>query len=458
MGSGLEWLDLTATTDRSYNDISSKFGSGQEFDGWRYATQAEVEGFLDAFGGDNAHYDGWSTQNNGLFDKVASYWGDTCAAYSCSPYGARVTWFITDKTDPDAIIPSHKTGTMHDVQSDINNWPAETEDYVNIDFISRHDNFSHGLYGSALVRVSAVSSPPTAEAGDNKSIHVGQNVILDGSESMDDNTDTEDLLYAWRFFSQPTGSTAVLVDADTSSANFIADLLGEYVVNLVVTDEDELASEPDSVTISSLNSPPTANAGSSQGTYVGNTVVLNGSASSDSDDDTITYSWAFNGWPVGSLATLSDADSASPTFIPDLPGTYDVELVVNDDYADSTPDEVSLTVITGESYAEQKLIEAINSISVMPIDSFTKKGNQEKLIKNFEKAIKELQGGNIEKAVKELEKVVENVDGCALRGTPDDKDTPKVDGKKFKKDIISNCTDQAAVYLILMDAFNALTL
>jgi len=40
--SGLEWLDWTLTTQRSYDDVSSQFGLGDEFDGWRYATQSEV--------------------------------------------------------------------------------------------------------------------------------------------------------------------------------------------------------------------------------------------------------------------------------------------------------------------------------------------------------------------------------------------------------------------------------
>ena len=39
---GLDWLDLTETNGRSYNDISSKFGAGEEFQGWRYASSAEV--------------------------------------------------------------------------------------------------------------------------------------------------------------------------------------------------------------------------------------------------------------------------------------------------------------------------------------------------------------------------------------------------------------------------------
>lgn len=33
----LDWLDWTLATNRSFLDISSKMGPGQEFDGWRYA-------------------------------------------------------------------------------------------------------------------------------------------------------------------------------------------------------------------------------------------------------------------------------------------------------------------------------------------------------------------------------------------------------------------------------------
>lgn len=40
------WLDVTVTQGRSYNDISSKFGAGQEFEGFRYATLGEVAQFF----------------------------------------------------------------------------------------------------------------------------------------------------------------------------------------------------------------------------------------------------------------------------------------------------------------------------------------------------------------------------------------------------------------------------
>lgn len=43
---GLSWLDVTATVNRSFNDVSSQFGVGGEFEGWRYATGVEFNALL----------------------------------------------------------------------------------------------------------------------------------------------------------------------------------------------------------------------------------------------------------------------------------------------------------------------------------------------------------------------------------------------------------------------------
>jgi hypothetical protein len=42
---GLDWLDLSATQNRSFIDVSSQFAPGGEFFGYRYATVAEVRTF-----------------------------------------------------------------------------------------------------------------------------------------------------------------------------------------------------------------------------------------------------------------------------------------------------------------------------------------------------------------------------------------------------------------------------
>lgn len=40
--SGLEWLDVNRSRNRSFGDVVSEFGPGGEFAGWRHATTAEI--------------------------------------------------------------------------------------------------------------------------------------------------------------------------------------------------------------------------------------------------------------------------------------------------------------------------------------------------------------------------------------------------------------------------------
>jgi hypothetical protein len=95
------------------------------------------------------------------------------------------------------------------------------------------------------------------------------------------------------------------------------------------------------------NNPPVANAGPDQTVLMGDAVTLDGSASSDVDGDPLTFSWSFSSVPAGSTAALDTADPVHPTFLVDVAGTYVVQLIVNDNNADSAPDTVDIT--TGNS-------------------------------------------------------------------------------------------------------------
>ncbi len=92
-----------------------------------------------------------------------------------------------------------------------------------------------------------------------------------------------------------------------------------------------------------VNTAPTAVAGPSQNVTVGATVMLNGSSSSDPQNDALTYSWAFVSRPAGSVATLSQASSVRPSFVADVAGNFVVRLIVNDGQLSSAQ---SLTTIT----------------------------------------------------------------------------------------------------------------
>lgn len=39
---GLQWLDLSESVGRSYQDITTQFGTGGDFEGYRYATRDET--------------------------------------------------------------------------------------------------------------------------------------------------------------------------------------------------------------------------------------------------------------------------------------------------------------------------------------------------------------------------------------------------------------------------------
>lgn len=72
-----------------------------------------------------------------------------------------------------------------------------------------------------------------------------------------------------------------------------------------------------------------ADAGKIIGIRVGDTASLDGSASTAPASDPITYAWSFTHKPQASkTAVLTNANSVNPTFVPDVAGTYMVQLVV----------------------------------------------------------------------------------------------------------------------------------
>lgn len=197
---------------------------------------------------------------------------------------------------------------------------------------------------------STANSAPVANAGLDQNLPTTYLVQLNGSSSTDANGDS--LSYNWSITSKPAGSTASLSSASAVNPTFTADVDGSYVVQLIVND-GTVNSVTDTVTITATsltdNSAPVANAGIDQYVATTSTVTLNGSASSDSDGDMLTYSWHITSKPAVSNASLSNATVINPTFVADLDGTYVIQLIVNDGTVNSAIDTVTITALTGNS-------------------------------------------------------------------------------------------------------------
>ena len=170
-----------------------------------------------------------------------------------------------------------------------------------------------GLTSTAActVNVTWVNTPPTANAGPDQTVRTGATVTLNGSSS----TDPDDGIASYRW-TQTGGVAITLQNANTATPTFVAPPVSQgsqtLTFQLTVTDHGGLQSSDSCiVNVSAANAPPIANAGSDQTVYVGQTVKLDGSKSSDTDDGIASYRWTQTSGPP---VTLSSPTAVSPTF------------------------------------------------------------------------------------------------------------------------------------------------
>jgi hypothetical protein len=195
---------------------------------------------------------------------------------------------------------------------------------------------------SAIVVASVTNSAPVANAGVNQNVSIGSFVTLDGTASTDANSDT--LSYKWTLLGKPTGSAAVLSSTTSPNPTFTADVMGIFTIGLVVNDgKADSTLVPVTVVASNANSAPVANAGVAQSVVAGAVVMLDGTGSTDANNDPITYKWSWGTRPTGSTAALSSDTSAKPTFTASTAGTYVLTLIVNDGKSNSNVAAVTVT-------------------------------------------------------------------------------------------------------------------
>ncbi len=149
--------------------------------------------------------------------------------------------------------------------------------------------------------------------------------------------DGDPLQYAWAITSTPAGSAATLANASQAVSTFTPDVEGSYAVQLVVDDGTNTVTKTATIQAALGNVAPTADIANTPVAALNSTVALNGTASSDPNNDTLSYRWSFLSRPAGSAAVFNNANIAQPSFTADIGGDYQVQLIVNDGEFDSTP-------------------------------------------------------------------------------------------------------------------------
>ncbi len=214
------------------------------------------------------------------------------------------------------------------------------------------DNDGATATDTVVITVEAPNAVPTANAGPDRTVPSAALVTLDGSGSNDAGDldgDGSIASYAWI---QARGPDVILTGANSARPRFIAPPLAAgaadetLIFTLAVTDNDgATATDTVVITVEAPNVAPTANAGPAQAVASGDTVTLDGSASSDIDGSITTYAWTA---PDG--VTLTGADTARPRFIapPLAAGAADVTrtftLTVTDNDRVTATDTVVITV------------------------------------------------------------------------------------------------------------------
>lgn len=102
-------------------------------------------------------------------------------------------------------------------------------------------NINHRFTNFKIRMVTDSNKPPTANAGPDQVANIESNVMLDGTESSDPENNVP-LSFAWQITQKPVGSNAVLDDSTSATPSFTADVIGDYVIELAVTDSKGLPS------------------------------------------------------------------------------------------------------------------------------------------------------------------------------------------------------------------------
>jgi PKD repeat protein len=183
------------------------------------------------------------------------------------------------------------------------------------------------------------------------------------------------LSYDWQLGKRPAGSKATVAQPSSSTPSLTPDVVGDYEVTLVVTDDLGHKSAPKSVTVTAgvcgSQAPSASIKASSDAPNIGQTVQLDATATDPDTDpacaivETFSFAWTLVAIPAGSKATLSLPTTKNPSIVIDTEGAYTVR-VITTDAAGHASKAAEHTITASKCGGAAPVVESIASAPTAP--------------------------------------------------------------------------------------------
>lgn len=346
----------------SFNPLEPSYGLPYEMDGDNYTILEEWDATVSSGGwlgdGVESYYlvaseQWWGPQS--MYAIWGRYSNDTMDNESCAAYfdvdTGELLWFWAEGEiqifpgDPSATFAPQIQVFEFDTASwtgwPMMNWttldPLVVDDMV----FSLDDTVPSGDYrtffvamdfgyqaATATVNLTVDNDPPVADAGSDRTEVVNTTIELNASLSSDNGWIVS---YVWEF---EDDGTQVFTD---EVVTYMFTIAGSYAVNLTVTDGAG-HQDTDMIWIHVADDmPPVADAGEDFAVDEGAEAVFDGSGSTD-DVEIVNYTWTV-------VYDSVELYGVAPTYVFDVPGVYEVTLVVRDNLGhESEADSVNVTV------------------------------------------------------------------------------------------------------------------
>ena len=219
----------------------------------------------------------------------------------------------------------------------------------------------------ALVACEGSVAVPVVMAGGEQTVVTGAFVQLDASASSDPQNRL--LTFHWSFIGRPLSSQTQLIDPGSAKTSFVADMPGEYMLNVTVSNSVRQSDATVKVTAAACTKPVLAPltfkvGGATVATaFKGDRVDLAvGVSAFGNCSQTLSYSWQLTP-RAGSSAAISLQGFPTASFIADaFGGSFDVSVTATDRLG-NTSNAVSLTILVSPCGSGQPTV----SFDVAPV-------------------------------------------------------------------------------------------